>query len=188
MPDIDLTFIINAVAAESDATYTYIQKVIQSIIQRYSYGRIYYSFIFYGSVPTTKYDFGNQFPNKDVLLRVFSRLPKNDPGTSLDKALEEAKRIYQTNNVRSNSWKIVAILFDQRSGLTETVLKNVSSPLREIGVRIIPVGIGSDVSYREMETITAFEDHPLTVTRFRNPVETGEEIMRKFLGRKSNDI
>ncbi|KAK3753528.1 hypothetical protein QZH41_018026 [Actinostola sp. cb2023] len=181
MPDIDLTFIINAASTNSDATYTYIQTILRSIIQRYNYGRIYYSFTFYGSVPTTKYDFGQKFPNKEVLLRAVSKLPKNGAGTKLDKALEEVKRIYETNNVRSNSWKIAVLLFDKRSGVPENTVKNAAAPLREIGVRVIPVGIGSGVSYREMEIITAFEDNILTVPRDKNPVETGEEIMKRFL-------
>lgn len=184
MPDIDLTFIINAASTTSDATYQYIQSIIRSIIQRYNYGRIYYSFIFYGKVPTKKYDFGQKFPNKEVLLRTVSKLPKNEEGTALDEALKEAKRIYNSSDVRSNSWKIAVLLFDKKSGVSEVEVKNAAAPLREIGVRVIPVGIGSDVSISEMEAITAFEDNILTVPLNKNPVETGEEIMKRFLRRK----
>lgn len=180
MPDIDLTFIINAASADSENTYKYMQNIIRSIIQRYNYGRIYYSFI----LNMTKYDFGNKFPNKEVLLRIVSSLPKNDNGTALEEALKEAKKIYESNDVRSNSWKIAVLLFDQKSGESESSVKNASAPLREIGVRIIPVGIGSDVSISEMEAITAFEDNLLTISRDKNPVETGEEIMKRFLRRK----
>lgn len=188
MPDVDLTFIINAASVDSENTYKYMQSIIQSIIQRYNYGRIYYSFVFYGSVPAnmTKYDFGNKFPSKNVLLRIVAALPKNDVGTALDEALKETKKIYESNDVRSNSWKIAVLLFDVKSGVSENSVRNAASSLREIGVQIIPVGIGRDVSMAEIERITAFEDNILTVSRARNPVETGEEIMNRFLRRKLN--
>ncbi|KXJ15894.1 uncharacterized protein LOC110236767 [Exaiptasia diaphana] len=188
MEDIDLTFIFNAASADSDSTYEYMQNIIKLIIQRYSYGRIFYSFIFYGSVPTTKYNFGQTFPNKQVLIRTVSKLPKNGEGTALDKTLQETKRIYESNNARSNSLKIAVLLFDKRSGVAENVVKNAASSLHEIGVRLIPVGIGKSVSLTEMETITAFEDNILTVSSDENPVEIGEEIMRRFLGIPLVDI
>lgn len=184
MEDIDLTFIINAASANSDSNYEYMQSIVKLIIQRYNYGRIFYSFIFYGSVPTTMYDFGRTFPNKQVLLRSVSKIPKNGHGTALDRTLQETKRIYESNNARSNSLKIAVLLFDKKSSVANNVVKNAAASLHEIGVRLIPVGIGKFVSLTEMETITAFEDNILTVSRDDNPVETGEEIMRRFLGSK----
>ncbi|XP_048580141.1 uncharacterized protein LOC5520454 [Nematostella vectensis] len=181
MPDIDLIFIMNAASADSENTYTYMQNIVKSIIQRYNYGRIHYTFIIHGDTPIFKYSFGEQFPSKDAVLKAVSKLPRTTKGSSLDKALLLARDLFIKEDVRRNSWKIIVPIMDIRTGLSSEKLRNVSSMLHEIGVRVVPVGVGEQASPRELDDITAYEDHVVLIPKDTSYVETGEEAMNRVL-------
>jgi hypothetical protein len=187
MPDIDLTYILNAASTSANAVFTYMQNIMRSIANRYSVGRIHYSVIVVnGSTPATVYKFGIVFPNKEVVSIALAKIKMSTVGgSSLDNALELAKTNYEfAANVRSFALKIVVIITDMQSGISETVLRGSFSSLQNAGIRVIPVGIGSEVDVMEMNYITAYKDQVVLMSPDKSYVYNGEEVMDRMLRSK----
>lgn len=186
MPEVDLTYIINAASTSANAVFTYMQNIMRSITVRYSVGRIRYSVIVVnGSTPSTIYKFGIVFPNKEVVSIALSKIKMDTVGgSSLDKALELAKTNYESPDVRSFALKIVVLITDKRSGISEAVLRGSFSSLQNAGVRVIPVGIGSEVDVLEMNYVTAYKDQVILMSPDKSYVYNGEEVMDRIVRSK----
>lgn len=186
LPEIDLTFIVNAASSRASVVFNHMQRVMESIVNRYSQGRIFYSVIVVnGTSPYTVYKFGTVFPDKIVLVNALSKIQGNTVGgSSLDKALQLAANNYNSSNVRSFAIKFVVIITDKRTGLTEAVLRDSFIVLQNAGVRVIPVGIGTEVNDLELKYITAYGDQILMTSSNMSFVSNGEEIMNRIVRSK----
>lgn len=153
---------------------------MQTIVNRYGQGRIYYSVIVVNSTnPYTVYKFGTVFPDKEVLVNALSKIQQNKVGGSaLDKALQLAKTNYETNNnVRAFALKFVVVITDKKTGITKGVLRSSFTPLQESGVRVISAGIGEEVNLLELKYITAYKDQVLLLSADQSYVRNSEDIM-----------
>ena len=86
---------------------------------------------------------------------------------------------------RPNAKKILVLLVDNKSGSTEEdVLKSAMS-LEGGGVKVIPVGIGSQVKREELEKTTPYKTNIVEVPAKEDPENLGKKIMNKV--RESKD-
>ena len=186
MPEVDLTYILNAASSSANAVFTYMQNVMRSITARYSVGRIRYSVIVVnGSTPTTVYKFGIIFPNKEVVSIGLSQMKlATVGGSSLDKALELAKTNYESPDVRSYALKYIVLITDKRSDINEAVLRGSFTSLQNAGVRVIPTGIGSEVNELELNYITAYKDQVILMSPDKSFVYNAEEVIDRIVRSK----
>lgn len=187
LPEIDLTFIINAASNSASTVFSHMQSVMESIVNRYSQGRIFYSVIVVnGTSPYAVYKFGLVFPDKSVMVNALSKITQNTVGgSSLDKALQLAANNYNSSNVRSFAIKFVIVITDKRTDLTEEALRNSFIMLQNAGVRVIPVGIGTEVNDLELTYITAYDDQILMTSTDKVAVKNAEDIMNRIVQSKT---
>ena len=178
LPEIDLTFAISATSVEADSTIMLMRNTINSIIQQYGTDRIHYSVIIFGSVATTHFDFSNAPPDQDDLIRRVGRLPIADGRPDLVKALEDAKRVYELQEVRPNARRVLVVIMDNSSVSNEVDLKKAVHALVNNSVFIIGVGVGSGINPKDLEIITREIRHIIKVGINKSPNELAEEIMK----------
>jgi len=181
IPEIDLTFALSATSVFSNETFKLMTSTVNRIIQRYGITRIHYSVIIFGSTPTTHFDFSRTFPNKDVLVRVVSRLPKKSGRPDLAKALESVKKVYELRQVRPNAKKVVVVILDNESVNTAKELKENAAFIVDKGILAICVGVGSSIESKELQIITEEDRNIIQVKGNKNPDELAKEIMAIIL-------
>lgn len=159
-------------------------STVNRIIQRYGITRIHYSVIIFGSTPRKHFDFSKTFPNKDVLVRVVSRLPKRSGRPDLAKALESVKKVYELRQVRPNAKKVVVVILDNKSVNTTKELKENAAFIVDKGILAICVGVGSSIEFKELQIITEEDRNIIQVKRNKNPDELAKEIMAIILRSK----
>lgn len=189
MLNYDMTFIMYAFSSQSSSYYSYMQNIIRTIIQRYGYGRCRYTFIVYGGSSVMYYRFDSKaFPNVEFLLRAFSRIPRaiGGSGTNLSHAFEHAKANFQSES-RSDAWKVLVLMMDRKTGMNEATLRSMTTSLEEMGVFIIPVGMGREIDIVEYYYFTAYRDFVTFSSDYTSIsyLTIGENIMNRVVRCKS---
>ena len=177
IPEIDLTFAISATSVESASTFSLMRATIISIIQQYGIDRIHYSVIVFGSVSTTTFDFSYTPPTQIDLRDEVSRLRKSDGSPDLVKALEDAKRVYELQEVRPNARRVLVVIMDNATVSSKNDLKEAVRALVNNSVFIVGVGVGPSVNPKDLDLITREVRHILIVGVNKSPNELAEEIM-----------
>ena len=177
LPEIDLAFAISATSVEADTTIMLMRNTIKSIIQQYGTDRVHYSVIIFGSIATTHFDFSNAPPDQDDLIRLVGRLPKAVGRPDLVKALEDAKRVYELQEVRPNARRVLVVIMDNSSVSNEIDLEKAVHALVNNSVFAIGVGIGSRINPKDLEIITREIRHIIKVGINKSPNELAKEIM-----------
>jgi hypothetical protein len=180
IPKIDLTFAISATSARSYRTYPLMKNTINSIINKYGTDAIHYSIIVYGSQATIHRNFGDRIPDPDSLKRLVSALPLSSGGSSVDKALEKAKQVYEGFGVRPDAEKVLVVITDKDSGLSISELKAAAKPLEKKGIRVIPVAVGSEVDPDKIGAVSTYYK-VIAAPENEDPNKLGNEIMKRAL-------
>ena len=92
--------------------------------------------------------------------------------------------MFQSPGVRPNAKKVLVIITDRRSGVSEDGIRTAAKPLSERGIDVIPVAIGNEVSKDELEPSTSNEENVIAVPTTESPESLAEKIMEKALKRK----
>jgi len=182
MINYDITFTINAVSLQANNYFLYMQNTIRSIMQKYGYGRCQYTFIVYGTSAVRYYTYDHVFPNLEMLLRAFSRIPKVTTGTGFVDALNKAKSNFQTNS-RVDAWKVLVFMSDTKLGLNEATLRPFFRRLEDIGVILIPVGMGRLINPLEYYYMSTYRDTVMFAAdySFTSYLRIGETIMNTMM-------
>ena len=182
IPEIDLTFALSATSVSSERTFELMKSTVNRIIEQYGITRIHYSVIVFGSSPTTHFDFSRTFPNKEDLIRVVRRLPKNSGNPDLAKALESAMKVYELKEVRPNAKKVLVVILDNKTVNKVDELKNKAAVLVDKGILAIGVGVGGSI--KELQIITEEKRNIIEAGITKNPDELAKEIMAIILRSK----
>lgn len=177
IPLIDLTFAISATSLQSDASFLLMRTTINNIVAEYDIFRIHYSVIVFGAVATTHIDFSSNIPDKDTLILRVSRLSKTPGDPDLVQALEHAKQVYESQNVRPEARRFLVVIMDNNPINNATDLNRAVTDLDNKDVVIIGVGVGSSVNRTYFEIITKDPRHIITVRVNKSPDELAKEII-----------
>lgn len=178
MVNYDITFTINAASLSKDEYYQYMKNTIWSIMQKYNYGRCRYTFILYGTAAVQYYTFDHVFPNLELLLRAFNRIPKVTGGVGIFQAINTAKSNFQSNS-REDSWKVLVVMSDTKLNLPKSIFQTMFGPLEAMGVLIMPVGMGRLINPLEFYYMSTYRDTVLFAAdyRFTSYLRFGELVM-----------
>jgi len=92
--DVDLVFAISSSSQDTDTIYPLMKDTINSIIDTCGSNRLRYSLIIFGSQASTRLSFAEKMPESDNLKRFIGNLPRLAGSPAIDKAMEEAKNLF----------------------------------------------------------------------------------------------
>ena len=188
IPEIDLTFALSATSTSAENTYPLMKEAVKMIINRYGVNKIHYSVIVYGNVVTTRVSFADKIPGPEDLKTLIEALPEVNGGSSLGKALKEANRVFDGSGVRPNAVKVLVVITDKSSGMTESNIRTAVTPLEDKGVKIIPVAIGDEADPTELVPATSDNIGVITVPKSETTEGLAEEIMETIIKGKAAGI
>ena len=182
VPEIDLGFVISATAVSASDTFQRIKDTINTIIEEYGISsRLRYGLIVFGSEARKKLNFTDESADVNSLkAKIMSaQHPAGEP--DLQKALEEAKKMFDSAPSRPGVKKVLVVIIDKKSTSSPEDVKEVLTPLEEEEVKIVPVAVGSSADPTELEQITSNRGYLIETQRELDPDTTAEEIMEKVL-------
>lgn len=181
VPQIDLGFAISATAVSASDTFERIKDTITAIVDEYGItDRLRYGLIVFGRNALQKLSFGEESDMNSLKAKVkSSQRLGGEP--NLLKALEEAKRLFDSESAGPDVKKVLVVITDKKSTSRPEDVKKAVVPLEEGGVKIVPVAVGSSADPSELEVITSNRGYIIVTQRKLDPDVTAEKIMEKVL-------
>ena len=181
-PQIDLAFVISAYATSAADTFQRIKDTLNAIVEEYGVtGRIRYGLVTFGRDATQKLSFSEEISDINSLKAKirFTQRPFGEP--DLQRALEEAKKLFDSEPKRPDAKKVIVVITDKKSTSRPEDVKKAFIPLEEGGVTVVPVAVGPSADPNELERITSNRGYLIKTERELDPDVTAEQIMEKVL-------
>ena len=154
------------------------KDIIINVVQNYSANLIHYAVVMYGEEPSVVLKFSDGVTDPDQLVIVVNSAPSLPGDSALDKALQEANRLFNEDEaVRPDARKVVVVITDNESSGDKEAAKGIARDLKDELVTIVTVAVGSNAAQQELETLTEAGSDSLNTTINENPGETGKKII-----------
>lgn len=181
IPLLDLGFAISASAQDADETFKLMKGAISSITERYKTSKIRYAVLTFGTTVKREVNFTLDSPDPDALRKALETAsqPSGDP--DLQRALEEAKMMFEQAPSRPGAKKVLVVIMDNKSISDSSEVEQASKPVEDVNIVVVPVAVGPVASLPELEKTTTNKKFMIIVGKDEDPETLGEEIMRKAL-------
>ena len=162
-------------------TFERIKDTITAIVDEYGItDRLRYGLIVFGRNAVQKLSFSEESDMNSLKAKIKSS-QRQGGEPNLQKALEEAKRLFDSEPTEPDVKKVLVVITDRRSTGRPEDVKEAVVPLEEGGVKIVPVAVGSSADPTELEGITSNRGYLIETQRKLDPDLTAEKIMEKVL-------
>lgn len=178
----DLGFALSATSAVHNETFKLMKDIINYIIDTYGTQRIHYSVLVYGDTATIEINFGQAPPSPQQLKTAVEKLRVGTGIPNLADALEKAVKMFEDDNRRPLTRKVLVIMADSKSGSTEDDVKKAVRPLEDRDIEVIPVIVGEEADPVELGNTTPDKTNVIETGKDDDPKVVGEKIMDKIRG------
>lgn len=180
IPKLDLGFAVSVGSSDADAKLQKIKDTIEAVIDRYGKNSIRYSFTFFGNEPSRVVRFAeSELYTIESLKNRVDRLSIVS-GSALDKALEDARKMFE-DTARPDARKVFVVIMDQGQSSDPDKTKENARDLGVSGIKIVPVALGKEADPDELTQITTNKDDLVNVEKDEDPEKAAEKIMIKIL-------
>ena len=186
LPKLDLGFAISIGSTNADANLRKIKDTIKAVIDRYGKRDIRYSFILFGNIPSKIVRFAESELYTIELLKNQVDSFSSISGSALDKALDEARKMFE-DTARPDAKKVLVVIMDQGQSNDPEKTKEKARDLRESGIKVVPVTLGEEANPDELTEITRNKENLVKVETDENPEKAAVKIMIKVLEGKCLD-
>ena len=173
-------FAISASTTDAKNTLQLMKDTLHVIISTFGSDNIHYAVMVYGTSPRTIFSFQETFPNVDVLLERIKTLPTERGIPNLHRALDEAKKAFESTGARPNAKKILVVMTDSDSSSREEDVLKAAESLDGDGIKVIPVAVGDEVDPEGLESITPMKGNIIEASTNENPKNVGKKITDKM--------
>ncbi len=180
----DLGFALSAASAVHNETFKLMKDIINYIIDTYGTQRIHYSVLVYGDTATIEINFGQTPPSPQQLKTAVEKLRVGTGVPNLADALEKATKMFEDDNRRPLTRKVLVIMADSKSGSTEDEVKKAVRPLEDRDIEVIAVVVGEEADPVELENTTPDKTNVIETGKDDDPKVVGEKIMDKIRGNR----
>ena len=173
----NIAFLINAVSANSEGTFSLMKNTIKAIVTEYGTSKVQYFIIVYGDV--VRAAIGSLGKTPDVYNQLIGTISPASGGSRMDSGLEEAKKVFDKNVTRPNATNVVVVLTDSRSTGDDINTKKMKAgkDLDNMGIKIILVGIGQAADKTELEAVAPYKENIILTPSNTNPLQLANQIM-----------
>ena len=167
---VDMAFIVDSSGSIGSKNYLKEKHFIKQLARSFGVapGQSRAALVLYSDSATVKAGF-DQYPTLEEFHRSVDDLPYEKGFTRIDLALEKANQEVFPQ-ARKGVPKIAILITDGKQ--TKTVdskgLREASEPLRRAGVRVLAVGVGSDVDPDQLRLVTESDDDVVVAQSFPN--------------------
>ena len=156
------------------------KNIIKEIDKEYGHYKIRYSIIVFGDPPSVKVQFNEKFSTDFGLDRLLDTLRPPPGGAALDKALDEARKQFESH-ARPNAKKVLVVMIDRKSTSSPVDVKLKAKPFEHTGVHVIAISVGNETDPKELGEITPSKRNLIIANKTDTPKRLSEEIIDKVL-------
>lgn len=182
VPEVDLGFALSASSVFYNETFKLMKDIINYIVDAYGTRKIHYSVLVYGDTATIEINFGQTPPSPQQLKTAVEKLRVETGAPNLAGALEKALKMFEDDDRRPLTRKVLVIMADSKSRSTEDEIIKAARPLEERDVKVIAVAVGEEADPVELETTTPDKTNVIETGKEEDPKMVGEKIMDKIRG------
>ena len=180
IPKLDLGFAISIGSTNANANLQKIKDTIKAVIDRYGKRDIRYSFILFGNVPSKIVRFAESELYTIEFLKNRVDSFSSISGSPLDKALDEARKMFE-DTARPDAKKVLVVIMDQGQSSDPEKTREKERDLRESGIKVVPVALGEEANPDELTEITRNKENLVKMETDENPEKAAVKIMIKVL-------
>ena len=180
IPEVDLGFALSASSVLHNETFKLMKDIITYIIDTYGTQKIHYSVLVYGDTATIQINFGQTPPSPQQLKTAVEKLRFGTGTPNLAGAMEKAIKMFEDDDRRPLTHKVLVIMADSRSGSTEDEIKKAARSLEEKDIEVIAVAIGEEAVPVELGKTTPDKTNVIETDKDEDPKMVGEKIMDKI--------
>ncbi|KAJ7393298.1 hypothetical protein OS493_006267 [Desmophyllum pertusum] len=177
IPKLDLVLAISSTGNNTEETFRLMTKTIDWLLQNYDSSKIRYGLLVYGDDATVLVHLKNNTA-ADQVQEQLKTIVQSVGRSALDKALETAAEMFAEAGDRQDADRVLVIMTDESSGLSEEVVAAATKPLERMMVKIIPVAVGDDVKPEEFKIVT-HDFNIMTAKEDEDPFVLSHKIMEK---------
>ena len=177
VPLVDLGFALSASAADANKNFDKMKSVINSIVDQYSISRVRYGVVVYGDDAKTSIGFQQVFPKDEDLKRYLATVVPASGGSSLETGLKEGKEMFRSRGVRPNARKVLVVFTDKKSTGDEQMAKDAAQELKDQGIKVIAVALGSESDLTELKDVATDGRHVIPAKKTDDSEELANEVM-----------
>lgn len=180
--EVDLGFALSASSVFYNETFKLMKDIINYIVDTYGTQKIHYSVLVYGDTATIEINFGQTPPSPQQLKTAVEKLRVETGAPNLAGALEKALKMFEDDDRRPLTRKVLVIMADSKSRSTEDEIIKAARPLEERDIKVIAVAVGEEADPVELETTTPDKTNVIETGKEEDPKMVGEKIMDKIRG------
>ena len=173
---------------DPEKVFELIKDSIRSIAERYDTSNIRYALLTFGDTVNVEVNFTSDMPSVEALREALEKVTRPSGEPNLEAALQEAKMVFKQSTPRAGAKKVLVVIMGQKSASGAREVKEAARPLEDNNIKVVPVAIGPQANLPELETITTNKKFMASVGTDEDPESVGEEIMRKALKSKYQDL
>lgn len=178
----DLGFALSAASTANNETFMLMKDIINYIVDTYGTQRIHYSVLVYGDTATVEINFGQTPPSPQQLKTAVDKLRVGTGVPNLADALKKAAKMFEDEDRRPLTRKVLVIMADSESGSTEDEIKKAARPLEDRDIEVIAVAVGDEGDPDELGNTTPDKTNVIETDKDEDPKVVGEKIMDKIRG------
>ena len=177
---VDLGFAISVTDSGAEQTYENMKNVMKHVVDSYGLVSIRYGVLMFGNSANTYIPFSQTFPDKMALTTLLDSFAPLRGGPDLQKALKEAKTLFDQATARPDAKKVLAVIIDNKSINNGSDIEEAAKVLEDDDVQVVAVGVGPNVDEEELETMTSNKQNIIKTDKDGDPSSVGEEIIQKI--------
>lgn len=180
--NVDLGFAISVTDIRANETYENMKDVVKYIVNTQGIANIRYGIILFADSANTYIPFSHTFPDKGTLMSLLDAFPAPLGSPDLQKALDEAKSMFdKAPSRRPGAKKVLVVIMDKKSINDAIAIRKAATGLEEEDIQVIPVGVGANVDDEHLESITSNKKNVITTDKDGDPSSVGKEILEKII-------
>ena len=180
--NVDLGFAISVTDIRANETYENVKDVVKYIVSTQGIANIRYGVILFADSANTYIPFSHTFPDKGTLMSLLDAFPAPSGSPDLQKALDEAKSMFdKAPSRRPGAKKVLVVIMDNKAINDAIAIRKAATGLEEEDIQVIPVGVGANVDDEDLESITSNKKNVITTDKDGDPSSVGKEILEKII-------
>lgn len=180
--NVDLGFAISITDIRANETSENMKDVVKYIVSTQGIANIRYGIILFADSANTYIPFSHTFPDKATLMSLLDTFPAPSGSPDLQKALDEAKSMFdKAPSRRPDAKKVLVLIMDNKSINDADAIRKAATGLEEEDIQVIPVGVGANVDDEDLESTTSNKKNVITTDKDGDPSSVGKEILEKII-------
>lgn len=145
------------------------------MIDTYGTTNLHYSVMTFGDRPEILAPFAGSRSPED-LKKIIESVKPSSGTPDLEKALVEAKKLFDEAGARPEAKKFLIVIMDSKSGNEKVDIIEAATPIIESGCWVVPVAVENEAVVEECGYITPLKNTTIEVPKKGNPDKIAEEI------------